>query len=84
MSKAILEFDLSDSDGRDSFARCVLADSMAGLLWSFKYEFLRGIRRDLECDNTRYNSVDDVLDSIHEYLYDEMVERGINLDEIYK
>lgn len=81
--KAILEFDLTDSDQAQEHYRCIRATDMAIILFelsSTKKRFYRVIESAQEEDKNinAYDGVDMVLEKLHELLE----EHGVSLDKL--
>ena len=76
MSKAILEFDLNDSDDIMAHKRAVKSLDMALVLWEMAYNAKKGIKYDIEGKNIEcpYEAVDRVFEKGGE----ELNEHGIN------
>lgn len=76
MSKAILEFDLSDLDDLASYTRVVNADKMAAALFEIRYNMMKKVRDAIERTN------DDALDCVSEELTSIFEDCHLNIDEI--
>lgn len=79
--KAILEFDLTDSDQAQEHYRCIRATDMAIILFelsSTKKRFYRVIESAQEEEINAYDGVDMVLEKLHELLE----EHGVSLDKL--
>ena len=77
MAKAILEFDLNDPDDTQAHLRCV--KSLDLVLFVFKIEDnLRSKLKHGNLTDVEYK----ILDKFRETFYEEMNERGINIDEL--
>jgi hypothetical protein len=75
--KAILEFDLNDSDDIQAHLRCVKALDL--VLFIFKIEGeLRGKLKHGNLSDCQY----EILDKFRDEFYQEMNQRGINIDEL--
>ena len=79
MAKAIIEFDLNDPDDNMAHMRAVKSLDMALVLWEMAYNTKKGMHNDIE-----FNKLDayDAIDKVFQILWDQMNERGINLDEL--
>ena len=77
--KAILEFDLSDTDQEMEHKRCVKSVDMALALWKVQKE-LKGKIKGCECNEDEKGIIltEAVLDMFNNILYD----RGIILDDL--
>jgi hypothetical protein len=82
MSKAILEFDLNDSDDRMEHLRCVKSTDMALLIWDILYNTKKSLIYKLESDNLSTDREHDLIESIWEELWDRANEKGIKIDEL--
>lgn len=80
MAKAILEFDLNDSDDSMAHLRAVKSLDMALVLWEMMYNTKKGIGWKIESQEIK--DPYEVLDAIMEKLREEMNDRGINLDDL--
>ena len=77
MAKAILEFDLNDPDDTQAHLRCV--KSLDLVLFVFRIEDnLRSKLKHGNLTDVEYK----ILDKFRETFYEEMNERGINIDEL--
>lgn len=76
MSKAILEFDLSDSDDLASYTRVVNADKMASALFEIRYNMLKRVRYALESNDS------DALDLIGEEISNILNDCYLSVEEI--
>lgn len=79
MAKAILEYDLNDSDDIMAHERAVKSLDMALALWEFGYNTRKKLEWDIE-----QNGLDpyQVLDKVFEKFWGDLEERGISLDNI--
>ena len=79
MPKAIIEFDLNDPDDNMAHMRAVKSLDMALVLWEIAYNTKKGMHNDIE-----FNKLDayDAVDKVFQIFWDEMNERGINLDQL--
>ena len=80
MAKAVLEYDLNDADDEMAHLRAVKALDMALVLWELCHNTKKGIHHQIEFQEIKdpYEAVDKVF----EKLYEEMNDRGINLDQL--
>ena len=79
MAKAILKFDLNDSDDSRAHMRAVKSLDMALVLWEMTHNTKKSIHNQIEFDKLdAYEAVDKVF----EKLFEEMTEHGINLDDL--
>ena len=77
--KAILEFDLSDQEGRMENMRCIKALKMAITLWDMDQYLRAKIKYAPDSMNSEvYNMLQEVRDKLHET----MSENQIDLDEL--
>ena len=79
MAKAILEYDLNDPDDTMAHLRAVKSLDMALVLWEMAYNTKKGIEYEIEFKEL---STYDAVDRIFSKLWEEMNERGINLDDL--
>jgi hypothetical protein len=79
MAKGILEFDLNDMDDSRAHLRAVKSLDMALVLWEMAHNTKKGIEYEIEFKEL---SAYDAVDRIFSKLWEEMNERGINLDEL--
>jgi len=82
--KAILEFDLNDSDDQLAHKRCVLATEMALVIWQLSYNTKKEVERIIENakeDDKNINAYDGV-DLVFEKLNDLLEEHGIKIDSL--
>lgn len=80
MPKAILEFDLNDPDDQMAHLRAIKSLDMALVLWEMAYNAKKSIKYQIEGNNIEcpYEAVDKVFEKI----WEELNERGINLDDL--
>lgn len=78
--KAILEFNMDDSDDEMAHLRAIKSLDMALVLWELAYNTKKSIHNQIEFQEIKdpYEAVDKVF----EKLWEEMNERGINLDQL--
>jgi hypothetical protein len=79
MAKGILEFDLNDMDDSRAHLRAVKSLDMALVLWEMAHNTKKGIQNEIEFKEL---SAYDAVDRIFSKFWEEMNERGINLDEL--
>lgn len=79
MSKAILEYNLSDLDDLAAYTRVVNADKMASALFEIQYNMLKKVRHIIE-----YKEIDshDAIDLVAEELSNILNECYLNVEEI--
>jgi hypothetical protein len=77
MAKAILEFDLNDPDDTQAHLRCVKSLDLVLFILKIEGE-LRSKLKHGQLTDCQY----DTLDKFRETFYEEMNERGINIDEL--
>lgn len=84
MAKAILEFDLTDSDDRMEHLRAVKSTDMALFIWQLVYNTKKEVLRELEaCDLDGSADHDyDLVDTIFQKIYDLINEHGIKIDDL--
>lgn len=78
--KAILKFDLEDSDDKMAHERCIAADKMAFVLW----EFLHNSRKTIEytLDEKKDLNNYEVVDLIYEKFVSLLDEEGVSIDKL--
>jgi hypothetical protein len=78
--KAILEFNLDESDDIMAHLRCVLSEKMALVIWDFLYNTRKDIEYQLDAkkDLSKYDSVD----LVYEKLISLLDEHGIDIDKL--
>lgn len=79
MSKAILEFNLSDYDDASAYTRAVNADKMASALFEIHYNMLKKVRFIIESKDVDSHSV---LDLVGEEMTTILNDCYLNIDEI--
>ncbi len=79
-NKAILEYDLNDSDARMSLNRNLKSIDMALVLWELKYNIKKQVENKLDSLNraNRYKG----LDLFYEEFYELMEQHHINIDNL--
>jgi hypothetical protein len=80
MAKAILEFDLNDPDDSMAHLRAVKSLDLALVLWEVVHNTKKGFQHDIEYK--KFEDQYDVLDAVYARIWEEMSERGINLDNL--
>lgn len=79
MAKATLEFDLNDPDDVMAHLRAVKALDMGLILWEIAYNTKKSLLNQVEFDKLDGY---DVIEKFYEKFWEEMNEKGINLDEL--
>jgi hypothetical protein len=79
MAKAILEYDLNDPDDSMAHYRATKSLDMALVLWEMAYNVKKRIQSQVETENLDSY---DAIDKVFEKFWDEMRERGIDLDNL--
>ncbi len=79
MAKAILEYDLNDPDDTMAHMRAVKSLDMALVLWEMAYNVKKRIQSQAEIE--KLDSYD-AIEKVFEKFWEEMNERGINLDDL--
>jgi hypothetical protein len=84
MSKATLEFDLTDFDDRMEFERVNKATDMALVIWEILHNTRKGIEWDLEMDLEKGKTltVFDGVDAVFNKLIEKLDEKGIIIDNL--
>jgi hypothetical protein len=88
MSKAILEFDLSDPDDQQQFNRVVNADKLAFALFEITRNSRKGLFYDIERKISELNgnkdefSHFDAADMVYDMIFEKLSENGVNIDEL--
>jgi len=80
MAKAILEYNLDDADDEMAHLRAIKALDMALVLWELAYNTKKKIYSQIEFQEIK--DPYEVVDKMMEKLYEEMNDRGINLDQL--
>ena len=78
--KAVLEYNLNDSDDAMSHLRAVKSLDMASVLWEVMYNFRRDIEWDIE--SGKYKDQNELLDAIIEKINGYYDEHGVIIDEL--
>jgi len=86
MSKANLEFDLSDLDDRMEFERVNKSTDMALVLWEMVYNSKKSLYYKFEemLEKGETPNVYDGVDSFLELLIEELNERGVIIDKLIR
>jgi hypothetical protein len=79
MAKAILEYDLNDSDDAMAHLRAIKSLDMALVLWEMAYNAKKRIHNQIEFEKL---DAYDAVDKVFEALWEDLNERGINLDQL--
>lgn len=84
MAKAILEFDLTDSDDRLEHLRAIKSTDMALMIWQLVYNTKKEILRELEAEEITDKADHDynLLDRVFEKIYGLMDEYGIKIEDL--
>jgi len=84
MAKAILEFDLNESDDIAAHTRAVKSLDMALALWEFAYNTKKKLGWDLEQELEKNPELShyEVLDKVYEKFWEIMDEHGIKVDNL--
>ena len=84
MSKAKLEFDLTDFDDKMDFERCNKSTDMCLVLFEMVYNMKKKLYYDFEEKEKKGETptVYDGIDSVFEKLSEELSERGIDIDRL--
>lgn len=78
--KAVLEYNLNDSDDAMAHLRAVKSLDMALVLWEVMYNIRKGIEWDIE--SGKYKDQNELLDAIIEKINSYYDEHGIIIDEL--
>ena len=80
MAKAILEFDLNDSDDKQAHLRAVKSFNMAGALWDITHNTKKSLEWSIEGkEMDKY----DVLEMVFDKIYEILDQHNINTDELF-
>jgi hypothetical protein len=84
MAKAILEFDLNDSDDVMAHKRAIKSLDMGLALWHIVYNTKKGIAYDIDGKELKGESISnyDVLDMVYKRIYEILEDHSINLEDI--
>jgi len=80
MAKAILEFDLNDSDDAQFHLRAIKSADLAIVFWDLLYNNKKKFEWDIE--QKKYEDQYDLLNAIYEKIWDDLKDRNINIDEL--
>jgi hypothetical protein len=80
MAEAILKFDLNDPDDTMAHLRAIKSLDMALVLWEILYNSKKGFQYDIEA--RKYEDQYELLDAVYSKMWEEMNDRGINLDDL--
>lgn len=83
MSKAILEFNLSDEDDLMEFKRATNSLGMSLALWEMLYNTKKKFEWELE-SGEKSNSHYELLDSIYKRFWEILDEHNVKLDDIIR
>ena len=79
MAKAILEYDLNDPDDNMAHLRAIKSLDMGLVLWEMAHNTKKRILNQIEFEKL---DAYDAVEKIFEKFWEEMNDRGINLDEL--
>ena len=84
MAKAILEFDLNDSDDRMAHLRAVKSTDLALVIWEFEYNLRKRLERELEAKEYKNEEVNnyDVIDICMENVIKTIRDHTIDIDDL--
>jgi hypothetical protein len=82
MAKAILEYNLTDSDDKIEFERATKSLDMALALWEFGYNTKKNLERELDADDDSKQKEYDLLDKVYEKFWEILNEHNINIDNL--
>jgi len=82
MAKAILKYDLSDSDDRMEFERATKSLEMALVLWELQYNYRKKYIRQVEADGKATEREYELIDIIFNDVLELITEHGINIDSL--
>ena len=83
--KAKITYDLNDHDDFQAMERNIKSTDMALVLWEIRHNMQKEARSRFEIGKESDNLPDgvfDELDMFYHLLYDELEERGINIDKL--
>lgn len=80
MAKAILEYDLSDFDDKQSHLRAIKSSDMAGALWDITHNTKKSL--EWAMDGKEMDKYD-ALEMVFEKIYEILDEHGIKIDELF-
>jgi hypothetical protein len=79
MAKAVLEYDLNDPDDIMAHYRATKSLDMALAIWEIVYNTKKTIEWQIESEKLDAHAT---LDKVYEMIWDELKERGIDLDNL--
>lgn len=84
MAKAILEFDLNDSDDRMAHLRAVKSTDLALVIWELEYNLRKRLERELEAKEYKNEEVNnyDVIDICMENVIKTIRDHTIDIDDL--
>lgn len=84
MSKAKLEFDLSNFDDKMEFERCTKSTDMCLVLFEMIYNMKKRLYYDVESEEEKGEvlTVYDGIDLVFQKLNEELSEKGIDIDRL--
>lgn len=82
MAKAIIEFNLADSDDLMEFNRVTKSTDMALCLWEITYNLRKEITRMIENNPNASDSDFELLDTIFNKIFERIEDNGINIDDL--
>ena len=84
MSKAKLEFDLTDFDDKMEFERCTKSTDMCLVIFEMVYNMKKRLYYDVESKEEKGENltVYDGIDLVFDKLREELSERGIDIDRL--
>ena len=82
MAKAILEFDLTDSDDRMEHLRSIKSLDMGLMIWEILYNTKKEFERKLESEKESTEREYELLDKIWERIWEIAEERGIKIEDL--
>jgi len=82
MAKALLKFDLSDSDDQMEFTRACAALDLSLAIWEIVYNLKKSIQRELESKESTTDQEFEVLDNVFEKIHEILKERNIDIDKL--
>jgi hypothetical protein len=82
MAKAILEFDLTDSDDRMEHLRAIKSLDMAMMLWELFYNTKKEFMRELESNEDSSDREFQLVEKIWDRIWELGEERGIKIDDL--
>ena len=84
MAKAILEYNLDDSDDRMAHFRAIKSTDLALVIWEFEYNLRKRIERELESKEFKNEEVSnyDVIDICMENVIRTIRDHNIDIDDL--